>query len=428
MTAEDRNIQQGKLAGQASADADVMFRHTAGMPNKFKSHMDFQLAHALSNAEMGAAAVGECLAASSHFVDGDFLSYTAAFKNLAERIEAKGHDCLARGHKVSAREAFLRASQYFHSAGYYTDYADPFNRTAYERQRACFRAAARLSDPLIEAINIPYENGRTLPGYYVRGGAPGEKRPTLLCTGGGDMCAESTYIAAGVGAVRRGYNVLSFEVPGQKGMAYESPDLFWRPDAEVPARYVLDYVLSRDEVDPARIALIGHSVGGYLAPRMAAFEKRITAIIASLVIWNIQPHFLEVLGFDPSKPYPRDMESQVDPANTSANYILGGDFRARCGHADTTIAEWIDYMGEFTIEHLADQITCPVLNMVGEGEFPPEKLAELKEKFKRLNNDKNRFNVTTAEEGGEAHCTVNNLTLKSQLEGDWLDEIFDWSL
>jgi pimeloyl-ACP methyl ester carboxylesterase len=427
MPAHDEKQPQGLLAGQAAAENTQIFRHTSGMANRFKSHMDFNFTRTIAYAEYSAASVGESFAAAAKMVDGDFASYTQAWHDMAKRVEARAWDCLSRGHKVSAREAFMHAATYWRAAGFYTAPKDPFNRAAYECERGSFREAAKLSDPVIEVVNIPYENGKTLPGYFVRGGAPGQKRPTLLNIGGGDTTTEEMYLISGVGAVRRGYNSLSFEVPGQKASMYDNPDLFYRPDTEVQVRYAIDYALTRPEVDPKRIALIGHSVGGYLAPRAAAFERRLAAVIASPVIWAMQPQMLAVLGFDPSKPYPRDMESQIDPGNTTAKFLLEGDFRWRCGHLNTTIAEWIDYLGEFTIEGLEDKIICPVMNMMGEGEFPPEKAEQERLHFAKLLNPKNKFNITTAEEGGEQHCTANNLALKNQVEMDWLDEIFEWT-
>ena len=43
---------------------------------------------------------------------------------------------------------------------------------------------------------------------------------------------------------------------------------------------VIDFVETRRDLDAARIAMWGVSLGGYYAPRAAAFEKRIKACIA----------------------------------------------------------------------------------------------------------------------------------------------------
>ena len=88
------------------------------------------------------------------------------------------------------------------------------------------------------------------PDTSFRGGPAGEKRPTVLVLGGGDSALEELYGVVPVGAQRRGYNVLMFEIPGQKAMFFDYPDLFFRPDAEVPIGHVVDYALSRPEVDP----------------------------------------------------------------------------------------------------------------------------------------------------------------------------------
>ena len=44
---------------------------------------------------------------------------------------------------------------------------------------------------------------------------------------------------------------------------------------------VVDFALKQKGVDPKKIALMGVSMGGYLAPRAAAFEPRLAACIAN---------------------------------------------------------------------------------------------------------------------------------------------------
>jgi 2,6-dihydroxypseudooxynicotine hydrolase len=75
----------------------------------------------------------------------------------------------------------------------------------------------------------------------------------------------------------RGIATLMVDGPGQGEAEYEHPI---RGDFEVPAAAIVDWVLTRTDVDTTRIGLWGVSMGGYLAPRAAALEKRITACIA----------------------------------------------------------------------------------------------------------------------------------------------------
>ena len=75
----------------------------------------------------------------------------------------------------------------------------------------------------------------------------------------------------------RGMATLTFDGPGQGEAEY---DFAIRGDYEAPVKMVVDFVESRKDLDAARIGLWGVSLGGYYAPRAAAFEKRVKACIA----------------------------------------------------------------------------------------------------------------------------------------------------
>jgi dipeptidyl aminopeptidase/acylaminoacyl peptidase len=166
-----------------------------------------------------------------------------------------------------------------------------------------------------EVVNIPYEKGKSLPGYFLKADASNKPRPTLMSLGGADSLGEELcFWGGGAAALRRGYNALLFEIPGQRGAMYSNPDaeLFYRPDTEVPVKYVSDWVLARADVDPKRLALVGWSLGGYFAPRAVAFEKRIKACIASTTLPNFENTVLEAIGLPADQPCPRNLERKID--------------------------------------------------------------------------------------------------------------------
>ncbi|MER6010096.1 alpha/beta hydrolase family protein [Streptomyces bluensis] len=68
------------------------------------------------------------------------------------------------------------------------------------------------------------------------------------------------------GALRRGYNVIAFDGPGQ-GSTVREQGLHFRPDWEAVVTPVVDFALTVPEAEAERLVLIGMSVGGYLAPR-----------------------------------------------------------------------------------------------------------------------------------------------------------------
>ncbi len=184
------------------------------------------------------------------------------------------------GHTASARRAFMRASNYYRAAEFYVrdDPQDPRSLQGWLSSHDCFAEAARLSDPPFEAVEIPYE-GTPLPGYFFLADDSGERRPTVITMSGMDGYAEECYWGVAAAALERGYNCLAFDGPGQGGVLRQR-EVPFRPDWEAVVTPVLDFALKRPEVDPERIALMGRSFGGYLAPRAASAEHRLAALVA----------------------------------------------------------------------------------------------------------------------------------------------------
>ena len=210
-------------------------------------------------------------------------------------------------------------------------------------------------------------------------------------------------------------------------MFFDHPDLFFRYDTEVPIKYVVDYALTRPEVDPKKLVLVGASFGGYFAPRAAAFEKRLAAVIALPLFTDIQAMFIELLGLDPTKPYPRDLESHLDTSQSFIKVVAQGNFLARFGYTNKTLAEWLDSLHDFRLTGLEQNITCPLLILAGESEFNPARAEkEIIQWKKAMNHPKSQIRIATTAEGGEGHSLINNLLLKNQIEFDWLDDVFGW--
>jgi pimeloyl-ACP methyl ester carboxylesterase len=309
---------------------------------------------------------------------------------------------------------------YWRTGFFYLEIKDPRQFEMYQRHRSCFRQAAKLCNPQIEPVSIPYENGKTLPGYFMRAAADGVPRPTVMILGGGDSTCEEMYdFGGGAAAVRRGYNAFLWEGPGQVGAFAADKTLTYRPDYEVPTRYAVDYVLSRKDVDPKRLALSGHSMGGYFAPRAVAFEKRITAVIANSLLPLFVTSLLALLGLKDASG--EDLESKVDLSDPMKKFLVT-DVQERCGMAGKSLSAFLDNISHYTLAGLEGKITCPLLSIGGEGEGPSAN-AQAHEFFEKLTCPKTERVVTSAE-GGEAHCQINNPSLKHQIEFDWLDDVF----
>src|SRR4028119_76788 len=245
-----------------------------------KAMSDDWTSRALAHAIYGGADFGECTTTAGRVAIGDADSWYREWNETADRVSAIGEASEAKGHKVSAREAYLRASNYYRTSYpfLYGAPVDPRLVEAFDKEAAAFRRAAALFDPPAEPVEIPYE-GTTLPGYFYRVDDSSGHRPTLIGGSGYDSTLQESPFAHAVAAVRRGYNCLTSDGPGQ-GRALIKENLHMRPDWENVVAPVVDYALSRPEVDPERVALIGWSFGGYPAPRAALGGDRPAACIA----------------------------------------------------------------------------------------------------------------------------------------------------
>jgi hypothetical protein len=213
---------------------------------------------ALGGIYSGCGDLGEMLATTTRIVEGDADSWCDSWTAIAERVAAIADDCAAAGHPVSARAAYLRASAYYALALSAVDGTrDPSARLLpiFREHRRCFEGYVVRLDPPGQPVQIPYQD-ITMTGYLFRPDASGRPRPTLILNNGSDACLTTLYPPLGAGGVARGYNVLVFDGPGQQSMLFERGVPF-RYDWEHVITPVVDYLLTRPDVDPTRLALWG---------------------------------------------------------------------------------------------------------------------------------------------------------------------------
>ena len=188
--------------------------------------------------------------------------------------EQIGQEALAKGHTLTAGECLQRAGVYYHYASFLFVHDVPQMKVAHQKQIACRQAALPFLNPPGERVEIPYQ-GKFLAGI-LRKPLGVAKPPVVVMAVGLDSTKEESE-AYERPFLDRGMAILVFEGPGQGEAQY---DFAIRGDYEVPVKAVIDYVETRDDIDAKRIGMWGVSLGGYYAPRAAAFEKRIKACMA----------------------------------------------------------------------------------------------------------------------------------------------------
>lgn len=212
----------------------------------------------------------------------DFVRTTARIERWEEWLDAWSetgelHLRLAReaedaGRRRTAGEAFVRAALCFHFAKYVWVVQPERNRETTIRARDALREAQRLLDPSTERIEAPLDGGAVI-GNLRRPAGP-ERPPLVLLIPGLDSTKEEFFNFERV-FLERGLATLSLDGPGQGEAGFELPI---RPDYEVAVSAILDALTGRGDLDLARVGAAGVSLGGYYAPRAAAFEPRLRAV------------------------------------------------------------------------------------------------------------------------------------------------------
>ena len=193
----------------------------------------------------------------------------------ARMHESLAEEAWAAGRQQSAVNAYQTAARYYHMAYFiYTRDAD-LHQQGLEKMLACYDKALPYMEPAVEKIQIPFEDSHIL-GLYSRPKGEGPF-PLVILIPGLDSTKESRHNGRGA-YLRRGIAVLSVDGPGQ---GETSQWLKIRPEYEQTVRAAIDLMQTRPEIDPKRIGLNGGSLGGYYAPRAAAFEPRVTACVGN---------------------------------------------------------------------------------------------------------------------------------------------------
>lgn len=358
---------------------------------------------------------------------GDYDSWYEAWNATAERVATGAAGQLSRGHRVSARDGFLRAATYYRASEFFlhANPSDPRIASAYRKSVDSYETSARLFDPPIQPVEIPYEH-TTLPGYCHRADRSKRRRPTIIMHSGFDGSAEELHVEARA-AVERGYNVLAFDGPGQFGPLH-SERLTFRPDWEKVVTPAVDFALKLPGVESRKIALMGMSFGGELAPRAAAFEKRIAALIANDGVYDfgaanlssVPPEQLaaveQMLKAEQAPGLDRMLAMSMKASPTVKWGITQGMYAMGAPTPRAYLAATLAYNLR---DGVAERISCPTL--VCEAEDDMFFKTQPRELFDHLTCPKTLMQFKR-DEGAGTHCQVGAARLAFGRIYDWLDE------
>jgi dienelactone hydrolase len=261
-------------------------------------------------------------------------SWHKEWSEAAKRNEELAAGFEQENRKATAHEFYLRAADFYRRAVVYMPDTDPRMLPTFKKLEENFAKAWSMAPAPFERVEIPYE-GHMLPAHFWPGrGKPGARLPVVYNYGGADGILLRGEDGGAGQYVRRGMSFIDVDGPGHGGtLRYKK--LCAPPDSERVAKAVIDYLVTRLDVDRERIGLHGSSMGGYTGPRSATAEKRIKAV----AVWSGAYNLVD------------DIFDNYPPIQDRLRWLMGAK----------DLKEAREKMKEFTLIGRANKIECPLL-------------------------------------------------------------------
>jgi dienelactone hydrolase len=325
---------------------------------------------------------------------GDDKVWYSEWARLAELLEVRARDQASS--TFTAAENFFLAALYHTISEHFIPPSDPKRLESYAEVLKSFdRARALVSHP-VERVEVPFEE-TSLPAYFVPGVGEGPL-PVAIFICGLDTTKELWFLRARTQFAQRGISALFIDTPGI-GEALRLRKLVTRADYERPVDAAIAYLSAREDVDAARIGLVGSSLGGYYVARAAAFSPGLKAVVAWGAIYDYHRVWVRRL-----------QGTGIAGAPTfQLMFITGTD----------TMEAAVDAVSDFRIEPFADKITCPFLIMHG-ADDRQVLMDDANEMFAAIASEDKTMVVFDGDNGGAAHTQFDNHLPALQICADWM--------
>ena len=331
--------------------------------------------------------------------DAGTEAFFTAWGTMADRLAAFGREEEADGHRLSAAQKYLRATAYYMTAERMQSRHYAPRWTMYQTMLDTMARAIDCGGLGWERVDIPYE-GASFPGLFIPGHGKGP-RPCMVFCNGLDSVKEMICLSMRDAFAVRGISLLAIDHPGV-GEALRLRGLPAIVDTERWAGAAVDYLETRADVARDRIGMMGWSLGGYYAPRAAAYEKRFKLCVA----WGANHNWGELqarrLKREGDRPVPHYWDHVL--------WVWGKN----------TVEEFMELMPQVTLEGHIANITVPFLIVHGanDRQIPAEYAHQ---SYDQAVNSRDRsLKFFTEREGGVEHVSADNLEPVRSYVADWI--------
>jgi len=368
------------------------------------------------------ADAGEAQEAIRGLKEGDDEGWYQGWYEMARQVENRVNRV---EDKISRGKGLLRAANYYRTAEFFLHPRDPRRLPAFDKSVETFYRGLDDLGVRYEVLTVPYGE-HTLKAVFFSGGLKAENKPLLVVHGGYDSTQEELYFFIVAAALERGYSCLTFAGPGQ-GSAIRKQGLIFTPEWERPTGAVLDAFIEKYG-QPSNIVLVGLSLGGYLAPRAAAYDRRIDGVVAHNVCYDFQEAaFRQVPGLVRwlhAQGYLGLVNWMMKVAMKFKPGVRWGVHNAEWTMGAKDPVDLLRIFDRYNLKDAAGMITCHVLITAGEKDhfFPVEQVTEFQKALTKAKSVTTR--IFTEDEGGAEHCQQGALNMFHETLFDWMGSRF----
>jgi dienelactone hydrolase len=331
--------------------------------------------------------------------------FMKAWADVAEQLETQASEAEAAGHRRTAGQKYLRAACYLSQAERMQSAKDSSRNDVYRHLLEVQQHAFELVDPATTRVEVPYRDTE-LPAYFTNASTDGSPVPVVIMWNGLDSTKEHMH-SSGFPAelAARGISTLMVDCPGS-GEALRLRGLTAQVETEEWAAACVDYLLTRNDIAPERIGLVGWSLGGYYAPRAAAFEKRLALCVA----WGANHDW----GAVQKRRLEREGENPVPHYWDHVLWVWG----------ETDLDTFIKKAEAVNLDGVVEHIEVPFLIAHGRNDRQIPLSYAHRSYEQATRSPKKELRIFTPDEGATEHIGLDHFPHVSTFIADWISDTF----
>lgn len=335
--------------------------------------------------------------------DAGTTEFMQEWVKMADKLSELANKDEAKGRTLSAGAKLQRAALYYLTAERMQGNGHPGRAETAEKGLAAFEKGVKYSAENVERFEIAYK-GKSIPVLFTRAKAIDGPAPCVMYLNGLDSCKELLFWSKLPSALAaRGISTLCIDQPGT-GEALRLQELPAVCEVEQWATPCFDWLAEREDVDEKRIGVVGISLGGFYAPRAAAFEPR----FACGAVWGANHNWAEVQ----QKRLNNEGENPVPHYWKHVMWVFGAK----------DMDDFLAKSKAMNLNGVMDKIKIPFLITHG-AEDRQIDLKYAHQSYDQLTNSpKRELKIFTHREGGVEHVGADNMSFGRDYIADWFAE------